>query len=292
MVGQDSSDFFFLEPEINNSQGQIPCEGAQDQTPQLNRQQFVYPVMSATEKIINDSAAYPFSRPVILSSTFHQPKMICEHARAQGKPYAFILLKTHHCDSRAKVCATSLSAAAHKANSFVQQNFSLYQTRFYDSTMYGRQVDIPDFQKIATAWGKTDRNPEMVIMDTATCQVVLRDKFYSSKRGGTKLFSQTSMVTRIDAIMSIMNNTPQMQQSFRQKGINFNYQQEMNNIAHNIRNNPNWLRSNNMVDYDDLLIEETSKQHRVRLRNLGIQIPNVPTTKHLDPGLNGLFRKR
>ena len=292
--GQDSTNMFNVSDapgEGTSPTENLPsCEGAQNQVPSVNTENFVDPVVAATQEVIADDERYPFSRPIILSENFHTPQKVCEHAKAQGKPYAFILLKTHHCDSRMKVCATSLTAVAHKANTFVQNNFSLYQTRFYDTTMYGRQVDIPNFQKIADAWNKKDRNPEMVVMDTSNCEVLLREKFYSSRRGGKKLFGQHTMEGRIDAVMTVLANTPRMQNSFSNKRIPFDYYQEKNNISQVMRSNRyfTYLNTNHTpMEMSDLLIKETSKQHRERLKAQGIEIPNRPTTNHMDPGLNG-----
>ena len=284
---------------VDHYRPSIKCQTRLANTPLQQRQRWARIIQNATGQIIRDSPAYPFSRPTILNPAFYTPRQICAHARAQGKPFAMILLKTHHCDTRGKVCAASLSGMAHKANTFIQNNFALYQTRFYDSSM-GRQRDVPYFGHAARAWNKVDRNPEMIILDTNKCHLplyhpnpnyrmsILRDKFYSSKRGGQMVLSRNSMEERFAGYYNIMARSPFMRWTLQQKRIPFNPQYEYNRAVYNMRNNRNWFYFRNPDMATNLLIRETAKQHQIRFQRLGLSTNWTPTTRHMDRGLNGV----
>ncbi len=102
------------------------------------------------------------------SNNFYSLKQICEDSSKNNpnKKLALVVLKTHLCDTGTLVCLKSASLISDPANKFIQDNFSVYETRFIRQ---GELILNTGEQEVRTEFGKLDSNPQYYVIDVKTC---------------------------------------------------------------------------------------------------------------------------
>ena len=125
--------------------------------------------------------------PRLLSEQFYKKSDVCADARIKAsrekpaKKFALVLAKTHLCDVGTNVCVDSLRTLLDPANVFVRENFVTYHTRFlkYDFEHEKQVLKTSHFKgeaAIRAEWQKPDSDPEVMVVDLATCRVLGRNK--------------------------------------------------------------------------------------------------------------------
>ena len=133
---------------------------------------------------ISMSQAFKSPKRLIVNKNknFYTLKQICSDSRKNNpkKKLALVVLKTHLCDTGTLVCLKSASLISDPANKFVQDNFSVYETRFI------RQGDLilnSGEEKIRSEFGKLDSNPQYYVIDVKSCSQLSSEYALNANEG-------------------------------------------------------------------------------------------------------------
>ncbi len=156
--------------------GEMPSNGSDAACSNDNGHNPLSKALNTTSsKLLKAAAANSAPRvlrlPKLITQGFITRDQVCVDARINhpDKKLLLVAVKTHVCDTDAKVCLRATRDLSDPCNRFIHSNFAEYHTRRF-RTSPDRKHDFeedPASEEIGKIWGNA--GPTLVVVDVASC---------------------------------------------------------------------------------------------------------------------------